>query len=77
MGARGPDGRVPLHFAALGNSGVWGRKDASQHYHVVKMLLDSGADPHVVDGKGCNALMYAAGILFFLVRNLKRILFAV
>lgn len=63
VNAKGPDGQEPLHFAALGNCGAWGRKESTHHYHVVKMLLENGADPHVVDDKGCHALMYAAGLL--------------
>ncbi|CAD7700374.1 unnamed protein product [Ostreobium quekettii] len=58
---KGPDGCQPLHYAAQGAPGLWGQKEASHHFHVANLLLDAGADPHAVDDKGCNALMYAAG----------------
>lgn len=63
--ARGPDRREPIHFASGATKKdrlPWRPNQFEDHERIVEMLIERGADVHVVDGLGCNALMYAAGV---------------
>ncbi|KAK9828842.1 hypothetical protein WJX72_002378 [[Myrmecia] bisecta] len=67
--ALAPDGRSPLHYAALDSTASWAmptllpvlRRSLVNHAAVANVLIEAGANAHAVDESGCTALHYGAG----------------